>query len=305
MKQKKAFIFIILAGLLWGSSCLFVQALGKNGYGFTSLQMTGLRGVFAGVAMTVYALLTDRSAFRIKLRWLPIFAIHGACLFMTAFFYYSAMPLTGTPTAVILMYLSTVFVILFSVTVWKEKMTPLKLFSVACMLVGCCLVSGIVSGLNFNPIGVIFGLLSALSYTGNNLLVKLSARNGQSATSITLYGFLTMSVISLFFVEPKVTVPIIATDPAKVIPLLLGMGLCTFIIPYFLFTLSLQDLPGGTVASLGVVEPMAATVYSVLFLHEKLTVFSAIGVLLVLVAVLLLGKTEGKPADAPSKPLEN
>ena len=242
MKQKKAFIFIILAGLLWGSSCLFVRSLGQNGYGFTSLQMTALRGVLAGIAMVAYALLTDRSAFRIKLRWLPIFALHGACLFMTAFFYYSAMPLTGTPTAVILMYLSTVFVIIFSVTVWKEKMTPLKVFSVGCMLVGCCLVSGIVDGLNFHPIGVIFGLLSALSYTGSNLLVKHSTRNGQSAISITLYGFLTMSVISLFFVEPSVSFPIIATDPAKIIPLLLGMGLCTFIIPYFLFTLSLQEL---------------------------------------------------------------
>ena len=298
MKQKKAFIFIILAGLLWGSSCLFVQVLGKNGYGFASLQLTALRGILAGIVMALYTLLTDRSAFRVKLRWLPIFALHGTCLFMTAFFYYSAMPLTGTPTAVILMYLSTVFVIVFSVAVWKEKMTPLKLFAIACMLIGCCLVSGIVSGLNFHPIGVVFGILSAISYTGSNLLVKLSTRHGQSPVSITLYGFLTMSVISLFFVEPTTTLPIIASDPVKVLPLIFGMGLCTFIIPYFLFTLSLQELPGGTVASLGVVEPMAATVYSVVFLHEAITVYSAIGVLLVLVAVVLLGKTENtKVAD--------
>ena len=115
MKQKIAFIFIILAGLLWGSSCLFVSAL--KPYGFTSLQMTGLRGLMAGIGMTVYVLLTDRTRFRVKPKNLFVFACIGICLFLTAFFYYTAMPLTGTSTAVILMYTSTVFVMIFSVVV--------------------------------------------------------------------------------------------------------------------------------------------------------------------------------------------
>ena len=77
MKQKKAFIFIILAGLLWGSSCLFVSAL--KPYGFTSLQMTGMRGILAGIGMTVYALLSNRSCFRVKPQWLLVFACNGIC----------------------------------------------------------------------------------------------------------------------------------------------------------------------------------------------------------------------------------
>ena len=290
MKQKKALLFIILAGLLWGSSCLFVSAL--KPYGFTSLQMTGMRGILAGVGMTVYALLTNRSCFRVKPRWLLVFACNGICLFLTAFFYYSAMPLTGTPTAVILMYTSTIFVMLFSVLVRWERFTAVKAISVVCVMVGCCLVSGIVGGLQFHLVGVIFGLGSGLTYTTYNILTKFSARHGQNAVSVTVYGFLTMSIISLFVVEPQETFPIIASDPVKIIPLVLGMGICTFIVPYFLYTLSLQDLDAGTAASLGVVEPMAATVYSVLFLHEKMTVFSVIGIVLVLVAVVLLGNAD-------------
>ena len=296
MKQKKALLFIILAGLLWGSSCLFVSALKPY---FTPLQMTGMRGILAGIGMTVYGILVNRSCFRVKPRWLLVFACNGACLFLTAFFYYSAMPLTGTPTAVILMYLSTVMVLIFSVIVWKERFTVLKCISVICVLTGCCLVSGIVGGLKFHLVGVIFGVLSGVTYTVYNILTKCSARHGQNPISVTIYGFLTMSVISLFVVEPQVTFPILASEPAKLIPLVLGMGICTFIVPYFLYTLSLQELEAGTAASLGVVEPMAATVYSVLFLHEELTVFSAIGVVLVLVAVVLLGKTEGK--NSPKK----
>ncbi len=290
MKQKKALIFIILAGLLWGSSCLFVSAL--KPYGFTSLQMTGMRGILAGIGMTVYALLTNRSCFRVKPSWLFVFACNGLCLFLTAFFYYSAMPLTGTPTAVILMYTSTIFVMIFSVIVWKERFTLLKAISVVCMLAGCCLVSGIVGGLKFHLVGVLFALGSGLTYTTYNILTKFSARHGQNPVSVTVYGFLTMSLISLFVVEPQETFPIIASDPIRVLPLVLGMGVCTFIVPYFLYTLSLQDLDAGTAASFGVIEPMAATVYSVLFLHEEMTIFSVIGVVLVLVAVVLLGRAE-------------
>ncbi len=289
MKQKKALLFIILAGLLWGTSCLFASALKPY---FTPLQMTGMRGILAGIGMTVYGLLTDRKCFRVKLRWLFVFACNGACLFLTAFFYYSAMPLTGAPTAVILMYLSTVMVLIFAVIVWKESFTTLKCISVIAMLAGCCLVSGIVGGLNFHLVGVLFGLGSALTYTTYNVLTKFSARHGQNPVSVTVYGFLTMSVISLFVVEPTVTFPIIASQPVKLIPLVLGLGICTFIVPYFLYNLSLQELDAGTAASFGVVEPMASTVYSVIFLKEPMTVYSVIGVVLVLVAVVLLGKAE-------------
>ena len=294
MKQKKAFIFIILAGLLWGSSCLFVSALKPY---FTPLQMTGMRGILAGIGMSVYGYLSNRACFRVKPRWLILFACNGACLFLTAFFYYSAMPLTGTPTAVILMYLSTVMVMVFSVLVWKERFTPLKGISVACVLLGCALVSGVIGGLKFHLLGVIFGLLSGVTYTVYNIITKLAARHHQNPLSVTVYGFLTMSVISLFVVKPDVTLPTIAGEPIKLIPLVLGLGVCTFIVPYFLYTLSLQELEAGTAASLGVVEPMAATVYSVVFLQEQLTLASAIGVVLVIVAVLLLGR-----AEQPSNP---
>lgn len=291
MKQKKALIFIILAGLLWGSSCLFVSALEDY---FTPLQMTGMRGILAGLGMTVYTLLVNRKAFRVKPLWLLVFVCNGACLFLTAFFYYSAMPKTGAPTAVILMYLSTVLVMIFSVVVWKERFTLLKAISVVCMLAGCCLVSGIVGGLKFHLVGVIFALGSALTYTTYNVLTKFSARHGQNPLSVTVYGFLTMSVISLFVVEPTVTFPILASKPFPLIPLVLGMGVCTFLVPYFLYTLSLQDLDAGTAASFGVVEPMAGTVYSILFLKQDFDVFLILGVILVLTAVILLGIAERK-----------
>ena len=47
------------------------------------------------------------------------------------------------------------------------------------------------------------------------------------------------------------------------------------------------------IAKLGIVEPMAATVFSVIFLDEKLRLLPEIGIALILAAVFMLGKAEG------------
>ena len=80
-------------------------------------------------------------------------------------------------------------------------------------------------------------------------------------------------------------------NTVQVLPLFIGIGLTSGVIPYFLYTLSLKSLPVGTAASLAIVEPMSATVYSILFLHEPLSLPSVIGIIMILGAVFLLSKT--------------
>ena len=88
--------------------------------------------------------------------------------------------------------------------------------------------------------------------------------------------------------------PALSSKPFPIIILLVALGLITSIIPYFLYTLSLREIPAGTAASLGILEPMSATLFSIAFLSEKLTVLSTVGMVLILSAVFMLGKAEGK-----------
>ena len=65
----------------------------------------------------------------------------------------------------------------------------------------------------------------------------------------------------------------------------------------------MRTLPAATATALGVVEPMAATLFSVMLLGEKLDAFSTVGIILILVAVVLLGLSDGieKPKKEKSK----
>ena len=67
------FLLPALAGIMFGSSGIFVRTLTENGIDPTTLLF--LRFSIAAVVMFVCVLLTDKSLFKIKKEYLPYFII--------------------------------------------------------------------------------------------------------------------------------------------------------------------------------------------------------------------------------------
>lgn len=287
--MKKSFLLIIIAGLMWGTSGIFVNFLAP--YGFSSLQMTAMRGLGGALGMVIYTLLTDRCAFRASPIQLAVYFFCGLMLFLTAYFYYTAIHLTSIATAAILMYTAPIFVTAYSVAFLAEKMTRLKLLSIAMMLTGCALVSGIVDGFAARPLGVLLGIGSGVCYAAYNIISKIGMRRGCAPKSASLWGFIFMALVSVPVSKPAEIVRLATDFKAWVLFALLGV--VTFFVPYFLYSLSLKRMPAGTAASLGIVEPMSATVYAMIFFGEIPDVFGAIGIVIILSAVYMLGRAEG------------
>ena len=290
--KKKAFLFIITAGLLWGTSGIFVKFISP--LGFTSLQMTAVRGAVSLLCMAVYALIVDRSLFRVKPSHLLLLAGIGVFLYLTASLYYTAMQMTSISTAVVLMYTSPIYVSIFSMLFLGEKKSAGKLCAILLLITGCGLVSGIVGGFKLDPLGILLGFLSGLTYASYNILTKIALKKGNNPVSVSLYGFLFMVIVAIPFASPASLFANISASPLAAIPLLLGLGVCTFVLPYFFFTSSMKDLSAGTASAFSVVEPLAATVYSVVFFKEPLNFFSAAGIALVLISVIMIGIIENK-----------
>ena len=290
--KKKAFLFIITAGLLWGTSGIFVKFISP--LGFTSLQMTAVRGAVSLLCMAVYALIVDRSLFRVKPIYLLLLAGIGVFLYLTASLYYTAMQMTSISTAVVLMYTSPIYVSIFSMLFLGEKKSAGKLCAILLLITGCGLVSGIVGGFKLDPLGILLGFLSGVTYASYNILTKIALKKGNNPVSVSLYGFLFMVIVAIPFASPASLFANISASPLTAIPLLLGLGVCTFVLPYFFFTSSMKDLSAGTASAFSVVEPLAATVYSVVFFKEPLNFFSAAGIALVLISVIMIGIIENK-----------
>ncbi len=296
MKQR-AFIYIIIAGILWGTSGIFVHYLAP--YGYTSVQMSAMRALTSLVLMALYALIFDRGLFSVSKTELLIFALAGVGLFGTGSCYYSSLQSTSISTAVVLMYMAPVYVMIFSVLFFGEKLSAKKIVSVACMLAGCALVSGVVGGMKFHPGGILMGVLSGISYGAYNIFTKISMRRGSRPMSATLYTFLFTAIIAVSCCDPVSFAENTAKDPAVTLPLILGIGVVTYILPYVFYTLAMKTLPAGTATALGIVEPMSATLFGVMLYGEQLDVFSIAGIVLILFAVLLLSRSEPGQADEP------
>ena len=97
-------------------------------------------------------------------------------------------------------------------------------------------------------------------------------------------------LLALVIAPPTKMAAPIAAAPYVSIALMLGIGICTSVLPYFLYTCSLKHLPVGTAAALGIIEPMAATVFSVALLGEKPDLSSVCGTVLILGAVFILSR---------------
>ena len=289
--MKKSFVYIILAGVLWGTSGVFVHYLSP--YGFTALQMTAVRGSVSFLFLALYALLFDKRLFGVSRRQLILCLCMGISLLGTAGGYFASMQLTSVSTAVVLMYSAPIYVTVFSVLFFGEKMSRGKLTALILMIVGCALVSGIVGGLKFDPLGVLLGVISGISYAAYNIFTKIATRRGCKPMTATLYSSLFMALIALAISNPKGIATGAMQKPLLLLPMLLCLGVVTFVMPYVLYSTAIKALPAGTASALSIVEPMAATLFSIFLFDEPLTLYSGVGIALILCAVFLLGRTDG------------
>ena len=288
--KKRAFFYIIAAGVLWGTSGIFVNYLVPKGY--HSLQLTAVRGVVSLLFFAIYSLVRDRRAFKVSFGELIFFMGIGLSQFGTAAFYFMSMTKTSISTAVVLMYTAPIYVTVFSAVFLGEKFSKQKITALCMMIVGCALVSGLVGGLKIDAVGIIFGIISGIAYASYNILTKLSGMRSYSPVSQNLYGALFMMLVSLAVCDPQEIIPTTAKEPLTLSVALIALGIVTFVLPYLFFALGMKELPAATASALSTVEPLSACAFGIIIFGEKPDIFSFIGIALILVAVFLLGYSE-------------
>ena len=286
--KKTALICIVAASIGWGTSGIFVDCLSP--LGFTSLHLTFIRSLAMLVSMLLYVLICDRRLFKISFPHLLLTVGSGLAFFGTASCYFYSMVKSSVSTAVVLMYTAPIFVMIYSVLFLGEKLTKVKAFCVVFMLLGGSLVSGIIGGFRFDSVGIVFGLLSGISYSAYNILTKLQMKKGINPVTANLYGFLFASAIGALAADTGQLPVYISQNMCYTISLTLLLGLCTSIMPYLCYSCALKTIPAGTASSLAILEPMSATLLSIAFLGEDLLPLPAVGIALILSSVFILSR---------------
>jgi DME family drug/metabolite transporter len=281
--------FIILAGITWGLIGLFSHDLRR--VGLTPLQITHWRNLVSGISIVTFVLIKDKSLLKIFLRDLWMF--FGTGVLSIAFFnicYLTAMQESSIAVAVTLLYTSPVFLMLFSVFLFKEKFTANKALAIVLAGTGLLFITGLIGAASV-PIttrALVFGVLSGFGYALYSVFGRFALRKYNWLT-ILAYTFI-FAVIALFpFADFPGMVEATFTETRAILSML-ALGLVSTVMPFTFYTIGLKHMEISKAALLTFVEPTVGMLVSVLVFKEAFTINYAIGMVLIVSSIIALNR---------------
>ncbi len=282
-------LLILLAGIFWGSMGIFVRHL--QGLGFTAVQITAVRLRLAALIFCLLLLLRDAKGFRIRAKDIPLFLGLGlgSILFFTVC-YFTAITLMPLATAAILLYTSPIWVTLLAVPLFHERLSGGKLLALALAFGGCVLVSGLGGG-SLSLRSLLIGLGAGLGYGLYSILGTVALRRYAPLT-VTAWAFAVAGLGSSLLASPIGILTQLRALPSPLPTALFFalMAIVTAVIPFLAYTQGLRSVEAGRAAIYATVEPVAPALLGILAFHEPLTLTAALGVALILAAVVLLNR---------------
>lgn len=300
MKAKLPIAAILLSGVLWGAIGLFVRPLSQDGY--SSMQLVALRALITAGVLFIFLLLSNRRRLRVRLRHLWCFLGTGLCsIVFFNFCYFNAIETATMSVASVLLYTAPCFVMLLSLLLFRERVTPRKVAALLLSLLGLCLVTGLIGGgaQRVSLQGILYGLGAGLGYALYSIFGRFALQRGYHPLTVTFYTFVCAAIGALALCGPAGLAATFVQHPQH-LGLLLLFGVVTSVLPYAAYTWGLTGVESSKASIMASVEPVVATLLGTLCFHEKLSAAGLLGVAMVLGAVLLLNLAARAP-NAVSK----
>ena len=207
----------------------------------------------------------------------------GAALGINWMLLFEAYKRTTVSLATLSYYFAPVIVTVLCPLVFKERLTKKQIFCFVGSTLGLVLITG-VGGSGDDLRGILFGLGAAVFYATVVLLNKL-IKNTEPVRR-TLLQFVAAIIILLPYVLLTGGVHITELQVGGWINLLI-VGLLHTGLAYCMYFSAVGNLEGQSVAVLSYIDPLVAVLVSVTLLGERMTLWQAVGGLLILGSTLM------------------
>ena len=291
--RKKYLILPVLAGLMFGSSGVFVRTLTENGIDSTTLLF--LRFSIAVIPLLIVILLTDRKLLKINLKDLPLIIVCAACIVGLNICYNESMNTVPLSLAATLLSTAPIFVLIFAYILFREKITSRKLICMVLAIIGCLLMTGALeSNITNIPLsGITAGVGAALFWAVYLMSSKKSIESGKHTFTILIYSIIIISIALMPFTSFIQINSFVSINPLLAIIFLIVHSTFSFALPYILSTLSLNYVDSGVSSILmSGAEPFAALIFGLLIYSEVPTVLMFCGFLLTIIAMIMLSRQD-------------
>lgn len=286
MSELRSSFCILASGVLWGILPLFIKLFAARG--FSAEQIVFVRVLFAAVLMVAWLAFRDPALLRIRLADSWCFAGTGiASIMLFSYCYFRTVESASIAIAALLLYTSPVFVLLFSMIFFKERMTGRKLLAVASAVTGCACITGIFThgAPTAPPAVILIGLGAGFFYSLYTIFGKYALKRYSSVTVIT-YTFIFATIGAAALIPLPGTFARLA-EPSM---FLASCGIAFFcsVGSFWLYTAGLKGVQPSKAGVLATVEPVVATLLGILAFHEEAGFATFAGMALILGAAVIL-----------------
>ncbi|HEM4138258.1 TPA: EamA family transporter [Streptococcus suis] len=281
-------LITLIAGIAWGLSGVSGQYL--IGRGMSVQLITSMRLMVSGLVLLGLCAVTARRNLLALLKngravlAVCLFALFGLALNQLA--YLQAIAYTNAATATVLQYLCPILVLAYTCLKDRQRPTGVEVISIVLAIVGTFFIAthGQLTELAITPLGLVWGLFSALTYA---LYIILPAQ------VIDQYGSLSVIGLGMLMGGLMVTLGLqtwqepLQLDSGSMFGLVGIVGVGT-IFAYTVFLKGVTMVGPVNASLLASIEPVASIIFAVWLVNEVFTSMDLVGMICILLAVLLI-----------------
>ena len=292
MKNKIGYFYILLAGIFWSTLGFLVSKI--SDYNFSSEEIAFFRMIGGFIAISIYGNLTMPTMFKItKKGILYVLGIGIVCQLVFNISYMSSISMVGASMAAVLLYVSPVFVAIFSKIVYKEnskEINKIKILSLVFCVIGAYLAvtGGKIQLEGINTVGIFAGIMAAITYAMLPIFNKNALKEMDNIT-MSAYAFLIAAILMCFRINPVETISKI--DSVKVFGYIAAIGIIPTAMSYIVYSKGI--LKGVELSIAGVVasiELVLSVIIGWTLLGEDFSVVKLFGVLFMVVSTFIAVK---------------
>ena len=281
--KTKGFILGAIAAASYGMNPLFTLPLYSAGMSVDTVLFYrySLAVIVLGIMMKF-----QKQSFAIKrVDVLPL-CIMGLLFAFSSLFLFMSYNFMDAGIASTILFVYPVLVAIIMAVVFKEKVSPITMFSIALAFVGISMLCKSPGGQTLSLVGITFVFLSSLSYAIYIVGVNRSSLKDMPIAKLTFYVLLfglSVYVVRLQFCTELQVIPT---------PMLwinaVSLAVFPTVISLVTMTKAIHYIGSTPTAILGALEPVTALFFGVLVFGEQLTPRIILGILMVITAVTLI-----------------
>ena len=182
--------------------------------------------------------------------------------------------------------LGILMVAIIMAVVFKEKVSPITMFSIALAFVGISMLCKSSGGQTLSLVGITFVFLSSLSYAIYIVGVNRSSLKDMPIAKLTFYVLL--FGLSVYVVRLKFCTELQLIPTPMLWVNAVSLAVFPTVISLVTMTKAIHYIGSTPTAILGALEPVTALFFGVLVFGEQLTPRIILGILMVITAVTLI-----------------